>query len=985
MLPVYSGTYASIIDAAAADIAARRVSGDLASWLREPIEVLVPSAAVASALTRAIVAKSGGTAGVRIETIETLTARILTLAGIHRRVATGDERSIAMQLALRAEEADDAIFSTPGIPTLLERSWRDAADSGVTLQDLRRRADRHPDWERFAHVLSIWARYEKLLASIASSDPASILQQAIDAVPTLPLPPRMIVGFYDVTQLQERFLRALKEHQRIAAIYLPCRFEADEPAPPYAFATRLVRRLLDGEKPIDTSPARDREKLEVIRRTTRGDEHAAVCRAIAALVASGVSSGTIGVVKRMLNPLDVELLQRSAREFGLAFTRQPRRPLASTRPGRALLLLLAVAPAGFRREDVIELAASGLRSATIRGHRGAERLDEISRRCDIVGGRASEAERVIAQSRFADRDSARDYVTFVAELETITSGIPSSAPGSGWKKALDTLLRFVILESEKDLAAAAVIDELTSAISRFSVPFDRSDITALIREATVEVTSVADGIWLGDVMHARGRRFDHLFVIAGEDDQFPQRRSEDPLLPDGVREHFDVRRIGDGEDEERMLFELLRDAAEERFVVSMAATESGGKLKRPSRFVLQACTELFPDERREIVSDFARWVEAKFDTRPSVSTLAEVQRLRLLTGAAPPLAVKRSLVRASSVRRRSAYDGFIADPQFREATLRRLARISPTRLERFGECPQKFLFSSLLNVDELETPERDLEMEPKKRGQIQHEILERFYRSLDENDYNRADTSSFARLNAGLSDRLRTIIDEHLERFDREHPPANQTMRELDRATLHTTLHRFVGLDLAELATSGYRPKHFEFSFGDEDQNVPSATLQLGDVTLSIRGTIDRVDEQRDGSAVRIVDYKSNNANHLRKISDLAAAGRALQLPLYALAWEQIFSKEAAQINGAIRPLGSALVDDDDFSFNLGELREPLLETLELFARAITEGKFPAVPEHGCRFCAVSHSCRAFYDADERLQLNPFRNAREYLLTLVEK
>src|SRR5205814_1171054 len=58
-------------------------------------------------------------------------------------------------------------------------------------------------------------------------------------------------------------------------------------------------------------------------------------------------------------------------------------------------------------------------------------------------------------------------------------------------------------------------------------------------------------VWAGDVMRFRGRCFDHLFALRMQDELFPQRRTQDPLLPDAERHQLGVREIGDGRDEER--------------------------------------------------------------------------------------------------------------------------------------------------------------------------------------------------------------------------------------------------------------------------------------------------------------------------------------------------------------------------------------------------------------------------------------------------
>src|SRR5207253_2649741 len=75
------------------------------------------------------------------------------------------------------------------------------------------------------------------------------------------------------------------------------------------------------------------------------------------------------------------------------------------------------------------------------------------------------------------------------------------------------------------------------------------------RELTGERPTLS-AIVATDVMSFRGRAFDHLFVVRMQDDHFPQRRNDDPLVPDHDRKLLGMREIGDGREEERLLFEL---------------------------------------------------------------------------------------------------------------------------------------------------------------------------------------------------------------------------------------------------------------------------------------------------------------------------------------------------------------------------------------------------------------------------------------------
>src|SRR5690349_8706124 len=101
----------------------RAQSADVLSpW---PVEVIVASGGVADAIAREV----GDSAGLQLQTLEELARRI-----VRRRVATDGERRLAMRTAARS--VDDPLMSTRGIAAMLERSYRDMRDSGVSLSSV---------------------------------------------------------------------------------------------------------------------------------------------------------------------------------------------------------------------------------------------------------------------------------------------------------------------------------------------------------------------------------------------------------------------------------------------------------------------------------------------------------------------------------------------------------------------------------------------------------------------------------------------------------------------------------------------------------------------------------------------------------------------------------------------------------------------------------------------------------------------------------
>src|SRR5258708_26459857 len=102
------------------------------------VEVLAASGGVANAIACELLRRSpNGIAGLRIDTIETFATRIVNASGELPRVASEAERRLAMRTAV--QRIDDPMMESRGIAAMIERSWRDVRDSGMTLAEFERR------------------------------------------------------------------------------------------------------------------------------------------------------------------------------------------------------------------------------------------------------------------------------------------------------------------------------------------------------------------------------------------------------------------------------------------------------------------------------------------------------------------------------------------------------------------------------------------------------------------------------------------------------------------------------------------------------------------------------------------------------------------------------------------------------------------------------------------------------------------------------
>jgi hypothetical protein len=943
MVPLRVVPYREIAHEVAARLLERRQSADpLAPWEEE---VIVPSRGVAEAITAELLARMpNGIAALRLQTLEELASRVLAGAGQTPRVASDAERRMAMRVAIRG--IDHPMMESRGIASMLERAYRDVRDSGLTLAQITRRVGSVRGLrsvKRTEAILAAWGGYERLVAQVNAIDAAERLAEAARLVDAR-VPMQLLAGFYDMTGAQLRLVEALLGAGRVAGVWVP----TDEAfAQPLIGALRAVipsveSRDLDGRgrqaqasipppAQVPRLDARDDSIATLVQYDTGTEELRDVCARVQTLLASGVLAKNIGIVARSLEPYDVRLLNRFAAEHGFRTTLADETPLGAHRIGRAAITLLRLREHGFPRAEVLELVRGGLH---LRTAIDVDAADAATRRARIAGGTSEELRPVRNRARIID-----DYIALVAELEELTATIDLDLV-----TRLGSLFR---IETEADLVAAAQLDEIGAVFQRAAkwLPVEASLVIDAIEHEAVPIADRAPlpRIWAGDVMRFRGRTFEHLFVVRMQDDVFPQRRTEDPLLPDSDRRLLGLRGIGDGREEEQLLFSLVSDVANMQF--SFATGDGFGKVLRRSRYV------------RHLHASPARVAGYK----PAL--LGGLRPLQLLAKSGT----------------RSVFDGYLGPLS---AELRaKLSAVSPTQLEDFGECPQKFLLKHLLGAVDIDQPEREIQIHHREKGTIDHKILERHYREG--------------------GDRLDQIIDEQFDLFAQQVPPFNRVIRDIERRATKRILREFLDVDGADLEAQELVPRWFEYRFGAgrrRDVNAPPPDhpepfiVEAGGIPVRVEGTIDRIDVARDASRprFRIVDYKSGKALRHHNLGEKIDRGVRLQLALYAMAVAEFFDAAPESVSATIKPIVTGDAKAEKFAFALEEKKAALLETLEIFMRAILGGQFPAFPNdndaefNSCKYCPVNHSCRTRHDLDERYAVQQLRDPRTLLAGAAE-
>ncbi len=216
---------------------------------------------------------------------------------------------------------------------------------------------------------------------------------------------------------------------------------------------------------------------------------------------------------------------------------------------------------------------------------------------------------------------------------------------------------------------------------------------------------------------------------------------------------------------------------------------------------------------------------------------------------------------------------------------------SPTMLETYAGCPFRFFLERVIGIKPL--PDVEPNLSPKDRGTAVHAVLTTFYRQWRASGKTKVTGSNIAE----ATDLMLRIAATELDRFSFASPLWDATRVQMTGGN-HTgpgIFVRFLEKEVEE-ECSPLVPTHFEFSFGmtadtgDDPESVQEPVALStggGSEPLRIKGKIDRIDITGDG-LFSIYDYKTGSVVGSKKEIE---SGKALQLPLYLSAFEQVTGK----------------------------------------------------------------------------------------------
>jgi putative RecB family exonuclease len=266
--------------------------------------------------------------------------------------------------------------------------------------------------------------------------------------------------------------------------------------------------------------------------------------------------------------------------------------------------------------------------------------------------------------------------------------------------------------------------------------------------------------------------------------------------------------------------------------------------------------------------------------------------------------------------------------------------MSAAQLEQYASCPYQYFIARVLEAVPAGEPAEIQRVAPRERGALVHRILERFYQG--EHDAGRLP------LQADALERLERVAWGCFKSFAEGNVPGAALLWQLEQESILRSVRDFVRRDLED--TSGFIPRYFEQRFA----------LDLsGEVGLTFRGVMDRIDVAPDGRA-RVIDYSTGKEKAGLKDGGLGQ-GRALKLPLYRLAAEAKLGLNVESAAFYYLNERAKRAKDEYTGAHWEQGRADFLRVTATLRDGLARGEFFPYPEGGakCAWCAARSACGA--------------------------
>ena len=807
-------------------------------------------------------------------------------------------------------------------------------------------------------------------------------------------------------------------------------------------------RLFDQATERTYAPLPKNWRCKILNAFGIHDEVAAVAKEILRLVSDGeMNFHDIGVVARSLETYG-PAVKAVFHNHHIPMIGVIEEPLLQFPLTKAVILLLNLPAKDYLRTHVIDLLSSPYFQLD------ATRMEKVPPRPDMWDLATRElaickgiqewrrlkdyTTRDLILSQVSHDDELRAIRIAAAQIQGLVNifneilidlnALPSEASWSyyvgAWKELLKKYLGIssndeMASQDSEDLVRAeilGILDRLggldavhgNTSLSDFSETFQHW----LERCAVGSPPLNAAGVAVLNATAARGQSFRALFILGLNEGVFPRTIREDAFLRDRDRETlerdlgFKVNPKLAGFDEEKLVFTLLVNAAEERLYCLFQRSDESGRVLAPSWYLTELRRALGNSGEHHLEeSTIPRSVTDKINTAPfdrDDLLLAEELAIRLSLNERDPTGLIETFGLSPALYKQGrqvverldlssapldAFDGMVGPlaDYWRHFSQR---GPSPTALETYGRCPFQFFAHHVLGLERLERPEDLIGPSPAEFGELGHLILKSIYQELIDRDYFTGKAAA-----TDIESTVTTIAQRTFAEHALNHPVGYPLAWEVLQESLIQVLRQVVLRDLEQIFLSGYAPVAVEADAKERlGANWPEPLNGL-----AIRGRMDRIDNDELRNRLRVIDYKfkfgASSTTQEKDLYRAALRGERLQPPFYFLLGKRITAQNKIQTSvpeveadfyyiaprWADGPLVTASFAAEGFA---GKLGDEIKNTIAYLAQGIQNGRFFIQPGEYCRHCDVAEVCRKNHppslwraENDPRTQLH--RDLRE--------
>ncbi|MCL1926495.1 MAG: PD-(D/E)XK nuclease family protein [Syntrophorhabdaceae bacterium] len=914
-------------------------------------------------------------------------------------------------------------FSVALMKTLadLEEGWIGDAELSLAEKEARSRGDargaaRWAEWRRLT------AAFERKVRAMGGETRRKIFQDAVKYFEQPGYSFRVsMYGFYDFTRLQWTLVDRILSSGLLDEAYFPGVFDhegnlspsffyaaktwdrlktafesnveflEDEPAPPVA---GIRARIFSSRSPavpetapftVLSAPNEQGEMRFAARRVRRWLDEA--------------PRDSVFLVARKVTPEVMADWERVAEEYGIQTAGRINIPLVSVPPARLLLRMMEAARDDYPRSAVIDILSSPYRRMVTDGGPVPPRpdlWDILSRQRMIVFGndwetRLSKPSRRKAEKGEEGQDGAEaQRELLLTEFRSLRNTLSPLLKVSGYasfaraaREALTKECQIILdggRESERDRRA---VEELFGMLSDMEGISETLVAWTGIREAIDWFAALLASrrlfvgkrggmrapktVVFGDSISMRGVTADRALVLSVNEEEFPARMEEDPLLPD--EERMELNRIFSRHDlpdalslrrrnasEEKLLFSLPAASVRKEVAFSARRADSAGAACRPSRYLLHlmsrfAGPSVFSEDWDAVAGvNVERLARSSFDALSGAGPLSrrETALAAWRTGevsAAPDVYWRRILrtLHAWNARAKGdcVYPGGVA--------VSVPAAHSASSLDTLARCPYRYLLGVLLRFEPPPEPEETISLAFAELGEIAHEIL----RILGKE----------AAKGKGWGD-VDAAAKKAITRFARENPTGLPGLFRIQCMAVAEDVNRLVELErLAWSEHPGWRVERLEERFTLPPSDLPG-----------FRGRVDRLDRGPAGEA-RVIDYKYSDPKNAEVRPDEIIHGLSNQIPIY-LSWAATLDPKPSSVSALFYFMRGGIADKQAPSWN--EIGREWANALADWISMAKSGTFPPTPHHlftyagkvasrYCNSCPFKDHCRVSpaYDGSE--------------------